>query len=273
MIVDFHTHAFADSLAPRAIAALAAAACTRPAADGTVAGLLASMRAAGVDRSVVCPIATKPAQFAPILRWALAVREAHPDALVPLLSVHPDDPEALAHVDTAASLGFPGLKFHPYYQNFAVDDPRLYPIYDRMAARGLFAVFHSGYDIGFPFADISSPARLARVLDTFPTLHVVATHLGGWYDWLNVARHLLGRDVWIETSMSLADLSPAVARAMLLAHRPDRLLFGTDSPWRSPAAELALWRSLDLPPSLLDAAFSQNALALLASSLPTPRSS
>lgn len=264
MLVDFHTHAFADALAPRAIAALSASSCTRPVGDGTVAALLASMRAAGVDRSVVCPIATKPSQFDGILRWALSVREAHPDALVPLLSVHPGDPDALARVDTAADLGFPGLKFHPYYQDFAVDDPRLFPLYERMAARGLFAVFHSGYDIGFPFEPVSSPARLARVLDAFPALRVVATHLGGWQDWFDVSRHLLGRDVWIETSMSLAELSPAVARAMLLAHRPDRLLFGTDFPWRTPAFELARWRSLSLPPSLIDAAFSANALALLA---------
>ena len=236
MLIDFHTHAFAPSLAPRALSALSATSCTRPVLDGTVDALLASMRSAGVDRSVICPIATKPSQFDPILRWALAVRAALPDALTPLLSVHPDDPEALAHIDTAAALGFPGLKFHPYYQNFAVDAPRLFPLYDRMAARGLFAVFHSGYDIGFPFVDISSPARLARVLDAFPTLRVVATHLGGWHDWLNVSRHLLGRDVWIETSYSLSELSPAVARSMLLSHRPDRLLFGTYSPWKSHSA-------------------------------------
>lgn len=265
MLVDFHTHAFADALAPRALAALSASSCTRPAVGGTVAGLLASMGAAGVDRSVVLSIATKPTQFDAILRWGLAVRDAHP-ALVPLASVHPGDPDALAHVDAAADAGFPGLKFHPYYQRFAVDDPRLFPLYERMAARRLFAIFHSGYDIGFPFDPISSPARLARVLDAFPTLRVVASHLGGWQDWLEVARHLVGRDVYLETSYSLSELSPADARRILLAHRPDRLLFGTDSPWRSPAGELRLWRALSLPSSLLDAAFSANALALLASS-------
>jgi len=263
VLVDFHAHAFADALAPRAIAALSAASCLRPATGGSVAELLASMRAAGVDRAVVLSIATKPAQFDPIFRWALAVRAAHPE-LEPFLSVHPDDPDALARVDAAADAGFRGLKFHPYYQNFAVDDPRLFPLYERMAARRLVALFHAGYDIGFPFVPLASPRRIARVLDAVPALRVVAAHLGGWFDWDSAARHLLGRDVWIETSNSLHELSPAVARAMILAHRPDRLLFGTDSPWRPHAGELALWRSLALPGSLLDAAFSANPAALLA---------
>lgn len=263
MLVDFHTHAFADALAPRAIEALSRGSCLRPAGSGTVADLLASMDAAGVDMSVVCPIATKPAQFEGILRWALAVREAHGGRLVPLASVHPDDPDATAHVDAAAGAGFPGLKFHPYYQGFAVDEPRMLPLYRRMAERGLFAVFHSGYDIGFPFVPLSSPERLARVLDAVPDLRVVATHFGGWLDWENARRFLFGRDVWIETSLALAELTPAVARAMALSHRPDRLLFGTDSPWRAPAAELARWRALDFPPGLLRTVFSGNALALL----------
>ncbi|MBR6021795.1 MAG: amidohydrolase family protein [Kiritimatiellae bacterium] len=265
MLVDFHTHAFADALAPRAIAALSASSCTRPAIGGTVADLLASMRAAGVDRSVVLSIATKPSQFDAILRWGLAVRDAHP-SLFPLASVHPDDPDALAHVDAAADAGFPGLKFHPYYQKFAVDEPRLFPLYERMAARRLFAIFHSGYDIGFPFEPLSSPSRLARVLDAVPALRVVASHLGGWNDWLEVARRLVGRDVYLETSYSLSELPPAVARRILLAHRPDRILFGTDSPWRAPADELRLWRALALPPALLSAAFSSNALSLLTAS-------
>ncbi|MBN1422128.1 MAG: amidohydrolase, partial [Planctomycetes bacterium] len=73
MIIDAHTHAFPDPLAARALESLSAnAGGIRPFHDGTVAGLIRSMDAAGVDRSVLCPIATRPDQQEGILRWVLA---------------------------------------------------------------------------------------------------------------------------------------------------------------------------------------------------------
>ena len=64
MLIDFHTHAFADNLAAKAIPLLAQEGNTHPHTDGRVTGLLASMDRAGITRSVVCPIATKPSHYA-----------------------------------------------------------------------------------------------------------------------------------------------------------------------------------------------------------------
>ena len=55
----------------------------------------------------------------------------------------------------------------------------------------------------------------------------------------------------------------AEARAMILAHPADRILFGTDSPWSDQAAELARWRALGLPEDFLAAALGGNAARLL----------
>ena len=63
MLIDFHTHVFPDALAPRAIASLSAQANETPSTDGTVAGLCASMKAAGVTHSVTLPVITKVSQF------------------------------------------------------------------------------------------------------------------------------------------------------------------------------------------------------------------
>ena len=55
MIIDFHTHAFPDRLAPRAIGQLtvnAAASGYTPLTDGTVAGLIASMDKAGIEAEI-----------------------------------------------------------------------------------------------------------------------------------------------------------------------------------------------------------------------------
>ena len=56
-IIDFHTHAFPENVAARAIPALEKAGHVQAYTDGTSAGLLASMSRAGIDKSVICSIA------------------------------------------------------------------------------------------------------------------------------------------------------------------------------------------------------------------------
>jgi predicted TIM-barrel fold metal-dependent hydrolase len=43
-----------------------------------------------------------------------------------------------------------GFKFHPYYQDFDLDDPVMDPIYAAMEERGLICVSHTGFDHAFP---------------------------------------------------------------------------------------------------------------------------
>jgi predicted TIM-barrel fold metal-dependent hydrolase len=262
MLIDFHTHAFEDTLAAKAIPFLEHEGNVKAATDGRASSLIASMDRAGIALSVICPIATKPSQFEGIRRWARAVRATQP-RLEMLLSIHPDDPEALARIDEAANEGFKGLKFHPYYQHFTLDDERLFPLYERIAARGLFAQFHVGFDIAYPPERVCDPIRVRRVIDTFPTLKLVATHLGGWRDWENSRKYLIGQPVYIETSYCLAEMPVAEARAMILAHPAERILFGTDSPWADQSEELARWRALGLPKDRLAAALGGNAARLL----------
>ena len=262
MIIDFHTHAFEDTLAAKAIPFLEQEGNVKAFTNGRADGLLASMDRAGIDRSVVCPIATKPSHFDGIRRWAREVRATQP-RLEMLLSIHPDDPDALAHADQVADEGFKGLKFHPYYQQFTLDDERLFPLYERIAARELFVVFHCGFDIAYPPDRVADPIRVRHVIDTFPTLKFVATHLGGWRDWENSRKYLIGQPVYIETSYSLYELPPAEARAMILDHPADRILFGTDSPWADQSEELARWRALAFPEDRLAAALGGNAARLL----------
>lgn len=269
MLIDFHTHAFADDLAAKAIPFLEKEGNVQAHTDGRVAGLLASMDRAGIRRAVVCPIATKPSHFDGIRQWAREVRAAHP-RLEMLLSIHPDDPDALAHADATAAEGFRGIKLHPYYQHFTIDDERMFPLYERLAQRNLLVVFHSGFDIAYPFIPIAAPQRMRRVMDTFPTLAIVATHLGGWHDWENARRYLIGQPIYMETSFSLHVMPPDEARAMILAHPADRILFGTDSPWGDQSAELARWRALGLPQDRLDAALGGNAVHLLQTPPPRP---
>ena len=94
-IIDFHTHAFPEELAERAMKALLEEGKKKSDVtahlDGRVSSLLSSMDRNNIEKSIVCSIATKPSQFEPILAWSQKIRS---DRLVPFPSLHPDDPEA-----------------------------------------------------------------------------------------------------------------------------------------------------------------------------------
>jgi uncharacterized protein len=241
--VDFHVHAFPDALADRAIGQLEHGGGVKAFLDGKVVSLLGSMDSAGIETSVICSIATKPEQFDPILTWSLKVASPR---IVPLASIHPKGPDPVGQARRVAEAGLCGIKLHPYYQDFDLDDQALLPFYRVLEDLGLIVVCHTGFDFAFPRDRKADPARIAWLLDRVPKLRFVATHMGAWDDWDEVEKHLLGKPITIDVSLSIELLGRARAREMILAHPADRVLFGTDSPWASQAETLRLVRMLEL---------------------------
>jgi len=258
--IDFHVHAFPDALAARAVSRLEAGVRVKALTDGTVSGLLASMDRAGVEASVIQSIATKPSQFEPILEWSASIASPR---IVPFASIHPKDASPRERASRIAAAGLKGVKFHPFYQEFAIDDPAMDPVYGALADEGLIALFHAGYAIGYAFSDLADPERIAKVARRFPSLKVVAAHLGGWMQWDRVEEFLIDTEVWLELSYSLQYLPIPQARRMILAHDPERVLFGSDSPWDDQAGALSLIDALDLGRDLEERIRSGNARALL----------
>jgi predicted TIM-barrel fold metal-dependent hydrolase len=70
--------------------------------------------------------------------------------------------------------------------------------------------------------------------------------------------------MYVETSYSLEFLPPQEARDLILSFPPDRVLFGSDSPWAHPARTRELLSRLALPPALEEAILWKNASRLLA---------
>src|SRR5574344_1362013 len=104
MVIDFHVHSFPDRIAKKAIDGMVKKLAGRlyPSGDGTRGNLLDAMEAGGIDRAVMCPIATKPEQADVILRTALEMRDGGRGGcaarmIVPLASVHPADHEYERH--------------------------------------------------------------------------------------------------------------------------------------------------------------------------------
>ncbi len=261
--IDVHTHAFPDDLAARAIRKLEAECPWTAVGGGTIAALLESMDAADIDISCVCMIATKPDQVKSIFRWCKEIRS---DRIEPMPSLHPDTPRPDRWTAKFVDAGLAGIKLHPMYQGFAADERRLDAIYAAAAEAGLIVQVHCGRDIAFPpDDDRAAPQRFRRVIGRHPKLKLVCTHMGGWQMWDEVEKHLVGADVLFETSFSIGDRGTGPERIanMIQRHGPERVMLGSDWPWRTQQEEADNVRRLPLPKHVIRRILHGNAARLL----------
>jgi predicted TIM-barrel fold metal-dependent hydrolase len=261
-IIDFHAHCFPDDLAGRAVERVLT---TSPGArcwtDGTMAGLRTSMKESGVTKAVVLPVATKPSQVRTINRQAPLLRA--PD-IIPFGALHPAAEDSGAEISFMKSNDIRGIKLHPEFQDFNMDDPAVFPLYEACASAGLIVVFHTGTDPG-PFTnDHSLPHMLAAVHRAFPRLRIVAGHMGGHQVWDEVGKHLVGLPLYFETSTAPTNFSPENFVRLCRRHGMERVLFGTDTPWYGQRFDREWIERCGLTDSEKELVFHRNAEKLLA---------
>lgn len=280
MIIDFHTHTFPDKIAASALEKLSKASHIRPFSDGTAVGLSDSARTAGVDMSIVLPVATSPKQVEHINDFAAKTNESTDETgLFSFGCIHPDYPEWSAELERIKALGLKGIKIHPVYQGVDIDDPRFLRILSKAGELGLIVVTHAGWDIGFPGVMHCSPEMTLRAIKQAGPVKLVLAHMGGWRQWDKVEELLADQPIWFDTSFSTGSLTPLddgfYASAdlpmlgepdflrMVRAIGVDRVLFGTDSPWSNQAEEIERIKSLPLTEAERDAIIGGNAQRLL----------
>ena len=260
-IIDVHTHACPNDIASRAMAKLKGEGDIPSYGDGTVKGLLASMDKADIDVSLLCSIATKPTQAEGILKWCGKIRS---DRIEPMASVHPADAEAPQWIDRIAEAGLIGIKLHPMYQDFAADEERMDPIYAAAEQEGILVACHCGLDLCYPpDDDRASPDRYARVAERFPRLRLLLTHMGGWRSWDLVEKHLIGREVCLETSFSLDELGPQRSADLIRRHGVEKVCFGSDWPWKDQSDAVRIVKGAGLTEKETRAILYANAAAIL----------
>ena len=108
----------------------------------------------------------RPRQFGSILRWSTAVAGPR---LFPFPSVHPAAPDPADEVRQIAAAGFLGVKLHPEYQDFHVDDPALALLYRALEQAGLIVLFHAGTTSASPTPTAPRRAGCSRFTRRSPT--------------------------------------------------------------------------------------------------------
>ena len=261
MVIDFHTHAFPEKIASAALSRLShAAGGLKPQSEGTVSSLKGQMEKDGVDISVVHSIATKPAQQTNVNNFAIAIDQD--PAIVAFGSVHPDAPDALEELERIKAAGLKGVKFHPEYQRFYVNDEKMKPIYRKISQLGLITLFHAGLDYGIDPPCHGLPEHFAQALRWFDS-PVVAAHWGGLGCGEGVLEKLCGENIWFDLSFGYGVMPKSTARAILDKHGPERLIFASYMPWHRPSWVMRLLYTLDLSDTDREKILSCNALKLL----------
>lgn len=267
MIIDFHSHIFPEKIAERTLGFLSSVSGTTPSTDGTADGLRRSIKAAGVAYSVNLPAITKASQFESTNRFAAEVNGV--DGIISFGGMHPDCEDPEDKLDYIISLGLPGIKLHPDYQDCFVDDPRNVRIIKYAVEHGLYVTLHAGLDAAFPDLTHCTPERTAHMLDMVyggnepDEPRIILAHMGGRKFYGDVNRLLSHRGVYYDLSYILGETDPSLVLETVRNHGAERVLFGSDSPWSVLADDIARMEHLGLTDREFELIMGENAAHML----------
>lgn len=240
-LIDIHTHIYPPAIARKAAASIREFyQLGTDEMDGTADTLLERGTQAGIDRFVILPVAMRPDRTRHINDFILEQVAVQPRFLG-FGTVHAAMENITGEVEYILEKGLRGLKMHPDSQQFAIDDPRLFPAYEAVQEK-LPVLLHMG-DARF---DYSHPKRLRHLLELFPRLQVIAAHFGGYSMYETAYELLHDKDCIFDVSSSLMFMEDGVAENFIRNYGTERMAFGTDYPLWDPLKETKRFLELKL---------------------------
>ena len=242
-IIDAHAHIYPEKIAAKAtdtIGIFYDIKMDMPA--GTAEKLVEVGKNAGISRYVVHSVATTAHQVRSINEFIKRECEAHPE-FIGFITLHQDltEEEIKSEVDFAIANGLKGIKLHPDFQKFNIDDESAERFY-RAAEGKLPILFHIGDDR----YDFSKPCRLAKMAKKYPNVNFIAAHFGGYRCWHESEIYKGLDNVYFDTCSSLPFISPDRARELIDLHGTDKFFFATDFPMWDATGELDRFNKIPL---------------------------
>lgn len=256
-IIDAHVHIFPEKIVDKAVEAIGNYYGIPMSCKGTVEDLLAGGDKIKVYKYVVHSTATRVEQVEAINNF-IAEAQAENKSFIGFGTLHPGLEDVNSEVNRIISLGLEGVKLHPDFQGFNIDDENMIPVYRAIEGK-LPVLIHMGDEK----KTSSRPERLANVIKMFPNLTVIAAHLGGYQMWGESMQYLLGKNIYFDTSSTLFTLDREKAVDIIRRHGVKKVLFGTDYPMWSHEEELQRFYRLGLTEEEQELILSRNACELL----------
>jgi len=191
--------------------------------------------------------------------------------LTGMATVYPGENNARQILTEAFGMGLSGVKLHCHVQCFDMLSSAMHAIYKMCAENQKPLIMHVGREPKSPAYpcdpyELCSAEKLEQVIKAYPDLRVCVPHLGA--DEFEPYRLMSDTydNLWLDTTMTLADYLPFDDRPDLADMRADRLIFGSDFP-NLPYAwdrEIKQVCRLNLTPERLSGLLYKNALEFYA---------
>jgi len=259
-IINSHAHIYPEKIATKAtdtIGVFYDIKMQMPA--GTAERLIEDGKSAGISRYVVHSVATTAHQVRSINDFIKRELEEHPE-FIGFITLHQDltEQEVEREVEWALENGFRGIKLHPDFQKFNIDDEIAEKFY-RAAEGKLPILLHMGDDR----YEYSKPIRLVRMAKKYPKVNFIAAHFGGYRCW-DEANVYLGLDnIYFDTCSSLPFISIERAKELIDMFGADRFFFSTDFPMWDAKGELERFNKIPLTEREREMIFGENIKRLL----------
>lgn len=201
----------------------------------------------------------------------------HPEKLIGFCSVDPHDADAVEQLDDAVKrLGLRGLKVGPIYQDIHPQDERFLALMARAEALGVPVLIHQGTTFCSNVSlELANPILLQPIALKFPKLRMLIAHMG--HPWIAETLVLIRKHPHFYSDISALYYRPwQFYNALVLAMEYgvlDKLLFGTDYPFTTPASTMAALKKVNdvaagtgmprIPEAKIEAMIHRDSLPLL----------
>lgn len=274
LIIDAHTHSYpTEDKALKIINAFTAFYEMEPefVGKGTVDDILAGSGKYGIDYTVL-------ANFSPLKilhennLWTLSEGKKHKN-LIPLISVHPDMTGDIAGLlKQYKESGAKGIKMHTGVQEFLPNNQNLSAVYAFCNDSGFPVFFHCGATSQVVINNYADLSVILPVIEAYPDMPVVLAHLaaGNPEDVLVLSQKY--RNVFFDTSITLTGRhcikrihddrweDDGYAADMIRRVGYERIMFGSDYPFGSPADDIGRILRLNLSGEEKSGILGRNAL-------------
>lgn len=159
--------------------------------------------------------------------------------LIGFAGIDPNDRDALEELRIAQEeLGLKGVTLSPALQDYHPSDTRAMRVYEACGKRNMPIVVDLNYLSPAARLDFGRPVLFDEVAREFPNLRLVLSHMG--FPWVSETLVLLAKHKHVYADVAGLLKHPWQAyNALLSAYEMgviDKLLFGSNYPFRSPAA-------------------------------------
>ena len=259
-VINSHCHIYPEKIASKAVEGIKNFYDLNMSLNGRTDDLIKDGSKVGVVHYLVHSVATTPKQVKSINEFISYEVKSHNGLFTGFGTLHPDSDDIEGDFNYLCDLGLKGVKLHPDFQLFALNEKKAFDLGEVIAAGDVPLLIHCG-DFRYNY---SNPEQLIPFLDKFPDLTVIGAHFAGWSMWEDATRQLSGREnLYVDLSSSLYALSAETANELIHAYGTDKVLWGTDYPMWDSVSEMEYFNRIDLTDEERSMILYENAAKLL----------